>query len=59
MATIEQAERSLAEAREGVREPQSEAGFEALEGVETKLKLLDSLLKLSSGAAHASDGLDF
>ena len=60
LPVIEQAEQSLANAVAKINDPRDQAGFDALDNVETRLRLLNSLLKLTHGAAHASGPqLDF
>mmetsp|Transcript_21446 Transcript_21446/g.57659 ORF Transcript_21446/g.57659 Transcript_21446/m.57659 type:complete len:136 (+) Transcript_21446:13-420(+) len=60
-AALEQATRSLVSAERGVRDPRNQAGFDALEDVETRMRIMDSLLKLLASKSR-DDGqqtLDF
>jgi len=55
---MEQAEQSLAEVDACLQNPRDQAGFDALENVETRLRLLNSLLKLTGGPQNPPT-LDF
>jgi hypothetical protein len=54
---IEQVSQALAEAERDLANPGSQAGFDALETTENKLRMVGSLLKLSQ--RPTDDALDF
>lgn len=59
MIAIEQAAQALEEAESHLLDPRSQVGFDALELVESKLRAVGSLLKLSQRPSERSQTLDF